>query len=271
MTETSLVLQTGAPSSHAVDAPSAARAPDRMVYLYVMRIYERRPDRLEPQYRERASAYAVSMLEDRDARVLDCVLDEFSTRVGREGVVRHKVFAVDPETGRQFQNDLHAPWGTLVGSFKDVMKLMQAFSNGAREITTEESYEQSAEAGGKKHPFRFDPTVRTVHLRAEIPGITESEFLEKEYSSVLGLWAIILPVDTPVDKLAGAAEEAFFTHVNFENLCGLVITVTDPATGTVLRSDTQCKWYEASNYSRGLYMLERFQYPSADSDGDAVV
>ena len=110
-----------------------------------------------------------------------------------------------------------------------------------------------------------------MHLRAEIPGITESEFLEKEYSSVLGLWAIILPVDTPVDKLAGAADEAFCTHVYFENLFGLVITVTDPATGTVLRSDTQYKWYEASNYSRGVHMLERFQYPSADSDGDALV
>lgn len=238
--------------------------PDRIVHLYVTRIYEPGPERLEPPYRDLAGIYAVTVPGDlRGKRAVNCAIDGFHVRFDPRKLCRFRICAVDLKTGQVLERDRRTDWDALAGRCKDVT-MVKRFRGCAPGFVMEDPADMTGGEGVREHPGRFDPTVRTVHLRVGTPGLTQPEYIEHENSSVLGVWAITVPADLPENAIANCTLGAFNTHVFHWWLDGIDFTVTDPATGKVLQLDKRRKYYGLAHRCLGLHMLEPFTYPSAD-------
>lgn len=264
MTKTSLTIQHSG-ASRAADPADSIHVPDRMVHLFVKRVYEPGPDRLAPQYRELAGIYAVSVPGSLSGkRMANCALDGFHAKFGPENLLRFRITVVDPTTGRAVERDRRTPWDALAGRCKDItmVKRFRSCTRGfvMADVEDVEQFEDMAgvEGGGGtgKHPVVFNPVVRELHLRVAIPGVQELEHMDDEDRSVPGVYAITVASDLPVTQLANCALDAFHTQISIECSDGFAFTVTDPSTGKALGRDERLKCYGLAHRCFGVQMLE---------------
>nr|WP_315235527.1 hypothetical protein [uncultured Albidiferax sp.] len=205
--------------------------------------------------------YAVTIAGDVcDAHLCYCVVDGFNAQFGVGCFLGHFVSMGDPKTGLKVEFGDMTPRRELAESCKDITKLKH-FRNCAPGFMMEDLEGITDGAGGEgvgEHPDRFDPAVRTAHLRVEFAGLTPAQCMEEADGSALGLWAITRPADLPEDAIADCAVYAFHSHIPFRLLEYADFTVTDPSSGMVLLPDDERDFYELADRCLGVHMLEPF-------------